>query len=85
MAVEQRWVSDRDPKQTLFATKKEADELDKHLELIENIGLVMEKNVKGLTDEQIEAIGDVIADNKDAFLKALKGKPDILASEILNI
>lgn len=83
MSVEQKWVSDRDSKQTLFATKKEADDLDKHLELVENIGLVMEKKVKGLTDDQIEAIGDVIAEHKDVFVKALKGKPEALAIEIL--
>lgn len=85
MAVEQKWVSSRDPKKTLFATKKEADELDKHLELVENIGLIMEKKVQGLTDQQVEAIGDVIAAHKDVFAKALKGRPDLLAKEILDL
>lgn len=83
MAVEQKWVSSRDPEQTLFTSKKEADELDKHLELVENVGLVMEKQVEGLTEKQVEAIGMVLADNKDIFAKALKGKPEILATELL--
>lgn len=83
MAVEQKWVSSRDPEQTLFTSKKEADELDKHLELVENIGLVMEKRVKGLSDAQIEEIGKVLADNKDVFAKAFKGKPELLATELL--
>lgn len=83
MAVEQYWVSTRDPKRTPFASAKEAKELDKHLELVENIALVVQKKVKGVSDEQAEAIGNLIADQKDVFAKAFKGKPEALAEEIL--
>lgn len=83
MAVEQFWVSTRDPKKTPFTTAKEAKELDKHLELVENIGLVIQKKIKGITDDQAEEIGNLIAEQKDVFAKAFKGKPEVLAEEIL--
>lgn len=83
MAVEQFWVSTRDPKKTPFASQKEAKELDKHLELVENIGLVVQKQIAGITDEQAEEIGNLIAGQKEVFAKAFKGRPEVLAEEIL--
>lgn len=83
MAVEQFWVSTRDPKKTPFASAKEAKELDKHLELVENIGLVVQKKIDGITDKQAEEIGNFIASQKDVFSKAFKGRPEVLAEEIL--
>lgn len=83
MAVEQFWVSTRDPKKTPFTSAKDAKELDKYLELVENIGLVVQKKIKGISDEQAEQIGSLIADQKDVFSKAFKGKPEALAEDIL--
>lgn len=83
MAVEQFFVSTRDPKKTPFTSAKEAKELDKYLELVENIGLVIQSKVKGITDDQAEEIGNLIADQKDVFAKSFKGRPEVLAEEIL--
>lgn len=83
MAVEQFFVSTRDPKKTPFISVKEAKELDKYLELVENIGLVVQSKVQGITDDQAEAIGGLIADRKEVFAKAFKGRPEVLAEEIL--
>jgi dsDNA-binding SOS-regulon protein len=38
----------------------------------------MEKSIKGLNEEQIESIGMLIAENKDALAKAIKGRPESL-------
>ena len=77
MAVITLFMSDRDPKKT-FTDKKAADNYDKMLELAENVSLWMEKSIKGLSEEQIENIGMLIAENKDLLSKAIKGKPESL-------
>ena len=77
MAVVTLFMSDRDPKKT-FSDKKAADNYDKMLELAENVSLWMEKSIKGLSEEQIENIGMLIAENKDLLAKAIKGKPESL-------
>ena len=77
MAVITLFMSDRDPKKT-FTDKKAADNYDKMLELAENVSLWMEKSIKGLSEEQIENIGMLIAENKDLLTKAIKGKPESL-------
>ncbi len=77
MAVITLFMSDRDPKKT-FTDKKAADNYDKMLELAENVSLWIEKSIKGLSEEQIENIGMLIAENKDLLSKAIKGKPESL-------
>ncbi len=77
MAVITLFMSDRDPKKT-FTDKKAADNYDKMLELAENVSLWMEKSIKGLSEEQVENIGMLIAENKDLLTKAIKGKPESL-------
>ena len=77
MAVVTLYMSDRDQSKT-FSDKKEADNYDKMLELAENVSLWMEKEIKGLSEEQTESIGMLIAQNKDNLFKALKGKPEVL-------
>ncbi len=85
MAVITLFMSDRDPKKT-FTDKKAADNYDKMLELAENVSLWMEKSIKGLSEEQIENIGMLIAENKDLLSKAIKGKPEsLLESESAEI
>ncbi len=79
MAVVTLYMSDRDNSKT-FADKKEADQYDKMLELAENVSVWVERHIEGLTDKQIESIGMLIAEHKDAMASALKGKPE----ELLN-
>ena len=77
MAVVTLYMSDRDQSKT-FSDKKEADNYDKMLELAENVSLWMERSVEGLNETQTEAIGLLLARNKDKLLLALKGKPEQL-------
>jgi len=77
MAVVTLYMSDRDQSKT-FNDKKEADNYDKMLELAENVSVWMEKEIEGLTEGQTEAIGLLLAENKENLLKALKGKPEVL-------
>ena len=80
MAVVTLYMSDRDSNKT-FTDKKLADNYDKMLELAEYVSLWMEKSIDGLSEEQIESIGMLIAENKDVLAKAIKSKPEILLQE----
>ena len=80
MAVVTLYMSDRDQNKT-FTDKKEADNYDKMLELAENVSVWMEKQIDGLSEEQSEAIGMLLAENKETLLKALKGNPSVLLEE----
>jgi len=77
MAVVTLYMSDRDQSKT-FSDKKEADNYDKMLELAENVSVWMERSIEGLNEKQTEAIGLLLASNKDKLLLALKGKPEQL-------
>lgn len=79
MAVVAVWKCDRDD--SMFANKKEAEEHDKMLELAENISALIEHNIKGLDDEQAEAIGLLLAKRREDLAKACKGKPEALTIE----
>ena len=76
MALIPMWKCDRDG--TLFDDKKAAEEHDKMLELAANISCWLEQEVDGLTEDSVEAIGLLIAGNKDKMQKAMKGKPEVL-------
>ncbi len=80
MAVVTLYMSDRNDKKT-FTDKKLADNYDKMLELAENVSLWMEKSIDGLSEQQIERIGLLVAENKDNLAKAIKGKPEVLLEE----
>jgi len=80
MAVVTLYMSDRDSEKT-FTDKKEADNYDKMLELAENVSLWMEKSIQGLSEEQIEQIGLLVAENKEVLAKAIKGKSDVLLQD----
>jgi len=80
MAVVTLYMSDRDKEKT-FSDKKEAEAYDKMLELASNVSLWIQKEVADLSEEQIEKIGLLIAQNKDIFAKALKGKSEVLLKE----
>jgi len=77
MAVVSLYMSDRDESKT-FTDKKEADNYDKMLELAENVSSWVERKIEGLSEKQIEALGILLAENKDDLMKALKGKSEVL-------
>ncbi len=77
MAVVTLYMSDRDTSKT-FTSKKEADEYDKLLELAEAVSFFIEHNVKGLDDDKCEEIGHLIANHKELFASAFKGKTNAM-------
>lgn len=77
MAVVTLFMSDRDTSKT-FTSKKEADDYDKLLELAEAVSYFLEKNVKGLDEQQSEEIGHLVARNKEIFAQAFKGKTEAM-------
>jgi dsDNA-binding SOS-regulon protein len=80
MAVTTLYMSDRDLEKRTFTDKKEADALDKKLELAENLRIFLEARIEGLDEEKAEQIGLLIADYKDEMLIALKGRPEVLTN-----
>ena len=76
MAVIAVWQCDRDG--AMFQNKKDADEHDKMLELAENISQLIQQNIKGVSEEAIEAIGLLLAKRREALAKACKGRPEAL-------
>lgn len=78
MAVIAMWQCDRDG--SMFTNKKDADAHDKMLELAEGFSAVMEQHIEGLNDDQIEAIGLLLAKNKAEVMAACKGNVESLAS-----
>jgi len=73
-------MSDRDPEKT-FNDKKQADQYDKMLELAENVSLWLEQKMPELDEKHSEAIGLLIAENKDKLALAFKGKSDVLLEQ----
>lgn len=80
MAVIAVWKCDRDG--AMFDTKKEAEEHDSMLELAANITALIEQQVPGVNEQQSEAIGLVLAKQRDLLAKACKGKPSALLEAI---
>jgi uncharacterized protein len=76
MAVIAVWQCDRDG--AMFQNKKDADEHDKMLELAENISQLLGQHIKGVAEEQLEAIGLLLAKRREALAKACKGRPEAL-------
>lgn len=79
MAVIAVWQCDRDG--SMFQNKKDAEEYDKMLELAENITAVIDQHVKGVSSQHSEAIGLLLAQNRDVLAKACKGRPEALLEE----
>jgi uncharacterized protein len=77
MAVVTLYQSDRDLSKT-FTDKKDADVYDKMLELAENVGSWMLRNVPDLSDDQSQQLGTLVAQNKAMLIKAFKGKAALL-------
>ena len=74
MALVAMWKCDRDG--TMFDDKKQALEHDKMLELAANITACIEQNVRGVDESHAEAIGLLLARNKEELIKACKGAPE---------
>jgi uncharacterized protein len=78
MAVVTLYMSDLDPQQRMFKSKKEADEHDKKLELAESLSSFIARQVDDIGDDLAETLGMLIAENKDRITLAFKGKPEAL-------
>ena len=76
MAVVAMWKCDRDD--SMFENKKEADAHDKMLELAENLSLLLERQIEGISEESAESIGLLLSKNKETLVAACKGKPELL-------
>ena len=76
MAVIAVWQCDRDG--SMFQNKKDAEEYDKMLELAENISAFIGNNIQGLDSGKAEAIGLLLARERELLAKACKGKPEVL-------
>ena len=76
MAVVAMWKCDRDD--SMFDSKKDADAHDKMLELAENFSLLLEKQIKGISEQDAESIGLLLSKNRDVLITACKGKPELL-------
>ena len=76
MAVVPMWKCDRDG--SMFDNKKDAEAHDKMLELAGAFTLILEKNVKAITESEAEDLGLLLANNKELLIQACKGKPELL-------
>ena len=76
MAVMAMWKCDRDG--SMFEDKKSADEYDKMLELAENFGAFLQREVEGIDESAAENIGLLLSKNKQQLVAACKGKPELL-------
>lgn len=82
MAVIAVWKCDRDG--SMFEDKKLADAHDKMLELAESITRLIEANVPGVSEDDVETIGLLLAKRSDDLVKACKGKPQVLLENLGN-
>ncbi|GAB3380213.1 YebG family protein [Spongiibacter taiwanensis] len=76
MAVVAKWMCDRD--NTMFDSKKEADEYDKMLELGEKFSQLLLQQIPGVDEAKAEEFGILLAKNKDLVAQACKGKTEAL-------
>ncbi len=81
MAVVAMWKCDRDG--TMFDEKKQADAYDKMLELGEQFTTLLEQHIDGVDEKAAEALGLLLAENKELVVQARKGKPEAL-DELIN-
>lgn len=76
MAVIAIWKCDRDG--SMFEDKKEADTHDKMLELAETFSAFLTQHSAGISEQDAENIGLLLAKNKERVITACKGKPEAL-------
>ena len=78
MAVTTLYMSSLDKQKRTFTDKKLCDELDKKLELAEELRIFLESGIESIEEDLAEDIGMLLAESKDKLLAALKGKPHVL-------
>ena len=76
MADIAKWMCDRDG--SMFDSKKDADAYDKMLELAEQFTSLIEKHLSDVDAQEAEALGILLAKNKDSVVSACKGKAEAL-------
>ncbi|TVZ37546.1 hypothetical protein P886_1887 [Alteromonadaceae bacterium 2753L.S.0a.02] len=79
MSVIAVWKCDRDG--SMFEDKKAAEAHDKMLELAANLTQLIESHTQGISEENLEAIGLLLAQRSEALVKACKGKPEALLED----
>lgn len=77
MAVVAMWKCDRDG--SMFDDKKQADAYDKMLELAEQFTAILVSQIEGVDEQSAEAVGLLLAKNKELVMRACKGNPSALA------
>ena len=70
------WKCDRDD--AMFGSKKEADAHDKMLELAESFRQLFETHIEGISEQDAENIGILLARDKNMLIAACKGHPEML-------
>jgi uncharacterized protein len=74
MAVIVKYIVVRNGEEKMtFATKKEADEYDKMLDIADNVLEFLENSKLGLKENQLQDTSLYLAQNRDTFITILKG------------
>ena len=74
MAVIVKYIVVRNGEEKMtFATKKEADEYDKMLDIADNVLDFLENSKLGLEENQLQDMSLYLAQNRDTFITILKG------------
>lgn len=74
MAVIVKFIVVRNGEEKMtFATKKEADEYDKMLDIADNVFEFLEKSKLGLEEAQLESISLLLAEKREMMMQILKG------------
>lgn len=82
MAVEIKFVVVRQGEEKMtFTTKKEADAYDKMLDLADNLSEWLSHAPLTLEEEQREALGFFLAENKDALGQILRGANPVVSTD----
>ncbi len=82
MAVVPYFMSDRDKSKQYFTTKKEAEELDRKLEIAAHLGELFLSKVEFLDEIKAEELGMIISEHAGEITSAFKGKFEGLQSAI---
>ena len=74
MAVEMRYVVTRNGEEKMtFISKKEADAYDKMLDMADELGQLLQQGPVSLDENQCEALGLYLAQQRDPLSQILKG------------
>mgnify|MGYP001764659413 CR=1 FL=1 len=74
MAVIVKFIVVRNGEEKMtFATKKEADDYDKMLDIADNVYEFLEDSKVKLDETQLESISLLLAENREKFMQILRG------------